>query len=1503
MTFESLWPLAFLLAVPIIIIFYLLIPKGKDTKISSNLLWNKLFVNRQSKTFLEKFLHNILMYLQIVIALLLVLALMTPYINRKGNANANVIMVLDTSGSMQHVDESGKTRLDLAKDAIRQEIADSPGSTFSIVTAHANETELLAVGVTDSRQLSQVLDGVKASDSDGSLSSVEDTVDALSSQQEENKKTSVLVYTDGIGAADTDALVQRFDASVCVMGDAGENVSNDFLSCVKDENGYQAAAGVTNYSDKEATLEVSLYEGDATIAVRSVTVPAKESYTALFENLDWDGKPLKSEISAIRFAGSEAKDSLLADNVTYAIASQAAKYDAVLIGKGNTYIAKAYEAVSGESLVQAKSESTLEADDTRARIYDAGTADQQKEALSRIVFADATDATGREEHVALTVSDTEITSGIKDFTIGVNETYTYEVPEWATGFLWAGKKCAGYYGEHDGLRVVVVGFDLRESDFPLQAEFPVFMANALSFLNDSSLLAQNVYTAGEKIVYHPQSDVDVSTLETNTDKAGLYEVTAGDKTESYVVRFATGTQSDGSVIAKSTGDGVTAQSGMTRKSVRSLVIVLILLLLILEWIVYVKQMRYRGKFYLGVRLVGLALLVLAAIGITVPKRADVNTTIFLVDASTSNESNLSDMDSYIGDAIKQMPGGNQYGIVTFGKKPMVEQFVTKEKHFAGILSTPDRTATNLEEAISRGLSMIPEGSAGRLVILTDGRQTRGNIDNTASAVLTRGVELLSVVYDMAQGKDAYIDNVEMPSYLYAGDAYSMTVSVMSNYETDADLEIWMGNAKKSTTSVHLNKGSNSFVLKQKVSGENIESFSVKVNAKGDTCEENNTFNAYSVIDSLPKVLVVCGANEDSTNFAALLDSAGCNYKVVPSAGAPTTLEGLLKYKSVILENVHMDDLPEEFVNLLDTYVKDYGCGLVAAGGEESFGLGLYRNTVLEDILPVDMMPRSTNEVPSLAMVMVIDHSGSMSGEGDSDSGATNLDLAITAANHAVDELTENDYVGVVTFDDRYDWQLPITKVDDKDAIHKRIETIPDGGGTTIKPALNAALSEIVKCDADIKHVVLLTDGQGEDRNFAGIINDYKEKGVTLSTVAVGEYSDKSLLEQVARGCGGRYYYCDNGTDMPKIFAQEVLLSGETYIQNGTFSLAVNSSNAITRGLFADGIPKIKGYISVTPKSAANVLFASDKDDPILSVMQYGLGHTVAWNTDVTNKWTAGFAGNDDYVQLWKRIIDYSSGNAALGEDSLDVQTSGEVTTLHYKAQDYGERTTVEAVYTDPDGETHSVKLPARAPGEYEAKIDTDIPGIYNLSVRRSDDGELKNAITTAAVAQYSDEYKFAADNESFLSFVNRYGKVIKPGDSFWKKLKTTSRAAYDLSKWLLIVAILWFLLDVAMRRFAFVPQDSRLYRWIKSRWTKHKNKAIITSDKKKSAQGVVDAKTTGADASGENASDIATATTQHESESRKASAKAKRTSKKKKKQEEAVLDTSALLKKKDLRDQ
>lgn len=1507
MIFESLWPLALLAAVPVVIILYLLKPKGKDYRISSNLLWDRLFKNQQSRTFLEKFIHNILMYLQLLILLLLILALMSPYLHRQGESRENVVLVLDTSGSMQHDAGEGSMRIEEALRQARDLIASSEETAFSIVTSDCRGVNLLAVGVKDKSSLYTVLEQITCCDGPGDLQSAESVVETLLGADEESEGASaeVIVFTDGSGAEEAGSYAEYFDARIMVIGDAVSNVANNFLSYseVSDEadtspeeeageeqgRAVVCASSLTNYSDVDAQVELSLYEGAKLLEIRQLTIGSGETSLCFFQEFNWQGEPLRSEISSVKFVGRSDSDSLAADNVAYAVPNQESRMDAVLIGEGNTYIEKAYQAAAGMSLTKVKSGSQLQDGTQAVRIYDAGAESFLQEEVSALVFGGSGE-TGTAERVLLTVADCDLTSGLSSFAIGVNETKVYDIPEWGTGFLWAGEQCAGYYGEHDGVKSIVVGFDIRESDFPLKAEFPVFMSNALHYLGDTSLLAQQIYTAGDRVLFHPQAEVDVSTLTAETAKAGLYEIQAGKLTEQYVVRFDTAGESDGQLTAEGTVPDNEYSSRLVKKQLRNMLLALVLLLMAAEWVLYVRQMRHYSKFYLAVRLIGAAMILLALLGVTVNKRSGVNTTVFLVDLSGSNEQNLPAMEAYLEDVLQEMPGNNQYGIVTFGKNSLVEQFLTTENHFTQIMSLPDKTATNFEDAMSRALAMLPSDGAGRVVILTDGRETKGAIANTASALASGNVELLAYVYEVSQGQDAYIENVELPSYLYQGDAYSMTVTVESNYETDAQIQIWMGTMQQQSYYVHLNRGENQFQFRQQVLGENIESFEVRVEAAGDTCQENNSYFAYSVVDSVPKVLLVSGMDEDSSQFENLLRSAGCNYQRVSAINAPDALQDMLEYKSIILENVYLSDLPEGFLEHIETYVKDYGCGLVCSGGDDSFALGGYRESVLEDVLPVDMELRGVNEIPGTAMIMVIDHSGSMSM--DAGDGATNLDLAITAAGTAVDQMRSSDYVGVITFDDTYSWVVEPTPAADREAIKAQIETIAEGGGTTIKPALQAALRGVTACeDVSIRHVILLTDGQGESSNYNDIISAYTDAGVTLSTVAVGEGSDARLLEQIAVSCGGRYYYSDIASDIPKIFAQEVFLSGDTYLQNGEFQLAVNGSSEITKGLFGEGWPIIYGYVSATPKNTATVLIASEKDDPVLTVMQYGLGHTVAWNTDVTNQWTAGFAGESDYVQLWKRILDYSAGNTAIGEDSVDVLTAGGYTSITYRALDYDEKTRVEAVYTDPDGNTYTAPLQATAPGNYEAKLDTDTTGLYSLSVRRVDDGSITNAVTTAAAVQYSDEYKFGVSTAAFTDFIERYGAMTDPGENIWKQRKSGAREQYELAKWLILLAILWFVLDIAVRRFHFLPRDTRLYQSLR-RYRAERNEV----------SRILPGKETEPDA-GAPLSPPEEPESRTPSEKKNDGKKRKKPEKSEQKQQPQTLDTSALLRKKDQRKQ
>ncbi len=1487
MTFSSLWPLIFIAAIPVIIILYLLKPKGKDEEIPSNILWERLFRNTQSKTFFEKFVHNILMYIQIVIMLLLIFALMAPFIKTNGKKGQNVILLLDASGSMQHKGKDNVERFDVAVDRAISIVEENEGASFTIIKV-TDKSSMLLSNCSDRSLIKKTLNSMECTDLTVDVEDAISVVKNIYESKEEEKKPRVVVLTDDEGLAGE--FGEKFDADVYSCGETAQNISIDYLSIAKKDGKRSAVISVTNYGESKASFDAAIYDSEGNITSMSTnSVEAGKSSLVIFDEVPDSINYYKAELSDIEFEGGEA-DSLDKDNETYYINSEEEKISAALVSSGNTFIEKAFTAITGEKVTRVENDSNLSKDEYSFVIYDSSYNPVYNN-LNRLVFHGKEGKKEELKNCVVSFTEGKLTNGIGTFSIGVNSVISYDLPDWAIGCIKANDSIVGYYGEHDGIKEIVLGFDIRESDFALSAEYPMFMANCINYLGGSGILAENYLKAGENVLLNPTADKLTFSAD-NTDNSGICSVERGEDKEYYYVKFHIDEESDGKKMCagyKSAGDNSLIS---VKKSIRNLLLIIALILLLLEGFIFVRQMNYRGKFYYAVRAVLVLAIALAISGVGISKKSNAVTTIFVVDVSESNSDNIDEMSEYIRKAVSEKPKDNKFGIVTFGKNQAVEQFVTVEKSFVQFMSYPDNTATNIQSAMERALSMIDSSEAGRIVIMTDGKETKGDINNINSAMLNSNVEMTAVKYKSEIGKDAFISNAELPGYLHKGDKYKLSVSVESNYETEAVLYLRAGSKVAAEKKVHLIKGSNQFVFDLVVMDDTMESYTLEVAAEGDTLDKNNSYAVYSMVESTPRVLVISGSRENSKNFESMLKAMDADFTVLGAKNAPSTLNEMLRYKTIILENTFRKDLPEGFLENIDSYVKDYGCGLIMTGGEDSFAMGGYRDTEIEDILPVYMDIKSENEIPSMAMIMVIDHSGSMISPAGDGTNATNLDVAIQAACDAVDNLRETDYVGVLTFDDRYSWQVEPVQAYDKEAIKKEIQTINDGGGTTIKPALAEAYNKIVGIDVQIKHLILLTDGMGETDNFTDVTDKISNAGVTLSTVAVGDESDTRLLEKLANDCKGRYYFADISEDIPKIFAQEVFLSSESYIQNGNFSLCVNNRNDITKNLFEAGWPNILAYIKATPKQTTSILIESEEGDPILSTIRYGLGYAVAWNTDVSGAWTVSYSGNEDYVQLWKRIIDFSEGGDGAFEDEAVVERVSGKTMIRYTAVNYTEDTEIKAFYTKPNGEKEEITLKCTAPSLYEAELPSEDIGLYNINLRREDASGVTNSINTAAVVQFSEEYRFDISSDSFDNYIAKNGKLLTDTSEVWKKTDTAGRKDYSLRTFFIILAIILFILDIAFRRFGYEPNFAMLKKIFGKKRIKPAEAEAINNKEKN-----IDKE----EAEDNGMKDIEKDIQKDSKKSSEKSSKkdSKKGGKKDAKPEPKGLDTSALLKKKD----
>lgn len=870
-----------------------------------------------------------------------------------------------------------------------------------------------------------------------------------------------------------------------------------------------------------------------------------------------------------------------------------------------------------------------------------------------------------------------------------------------------------------------------------------------------------------------------------------------------------------------------------------LALLFLLLLPVFAWVGWPASRgpaRRREIISLILRLLLALCLVLTVAGVEVTDaaRSDHLSVVFLLDVSDSMPLAAQQMaQDYIRQALEKMGPQDQAGLVVFGGEALVERPLSSSRQLQTITSIPDTNHTDLAEAIQLALALFPSDTARRLVILSDGAVTTGDPIRAARLAAASGVQVVALPFVVDPGAEALVTAVDAPQRLRQGDAFNMEVTVQSSASGPAELRVLAAGELVYTGQVELNQGIQTFSLPLQAKETGFIAYQVQLVPAADHFFQNNTQATYSMVSGPPKVLLVAppageplgvGGElrpDEAAALRAALEAGGFIVETVPPSRLPSDLSSLVEYASVALVDVPARQLSQRQMLALTSYVRDLGGGLVTVGGPTSYGVGGYFRTPLEEALPIEMAIKDEQRRAALAIVFIIDHSGSMS---DTSGGTVKLELAKEAAIRSVELLLNTDRVGVIVFDDSASWVVPMTELTDPSRVTYAISTVRPGGGTDILAGVQAMAAVLPNDPAMVKHVILLTDGGADPTGIPELVRRlYEENGITFTTVGVGRDA-APFLPELARIGGGRYHFAADPASIPSIFTEETTLATRAYLVEEPFIPQVASASPILNGI--QSLPTLYGYVGTSAKTRAQTILLTQKGDPLLAAWQYGLGQVVSFTSDASGRWAKDWLAWEGFPTFWIQAVEYSLGDplpssleTRVEPDAADSsQAEVKVTALNPYADSQASSPflngyALQANIVAPDGNVQAITLTQTAPGQYTASFAPDAVGAYLLRLTGQPpagaSGEPAVAETAGWVQSYSAEYRTPSDPDLLYRLVSAAGGRIAlsdPATIFTHDLPApdTSRPAWPF---LLALAACLLPLDIAVRRLVLERSD------------------------------------------------------------------------------------------------
>ncbi len=982
-------------------------------------------------------------------------------------------------------------------------------------------------------------------------------------------------------------------------------------------------------------------------------------------------------------------------------------------------------------------------------------------------------------------------------------------------------------------RDVQLAFDLAQSGWASSAGLPVFVSNLVRWLGvdlGSSVGASCFVGAVCPIesrflaAVTPLADgAEAEFLPDGTEgafapaRAGLYDLDAGDLRRTLAVNPPS---LDETALAPLDGQGVTptAASPVVRPLWWWLALSVLGLLLAEGWIAGRgteqflslsalapgRALATRKRAQLGLGLAAAAAVIAALTGLPLPVRESVENVVVVVSPDLATGAPNAARARIVRAVVERTnAAGSQgnAGLVVAGGTPRIAADIGEPagQPYADAFRSAAAGA-NLEAAVLLAAAMLPADRAGRVVVATDGNETTGQVVRALSAARARGVVVdIEPITDMPPG-EVLVESVHAPRQVYLGDTFVLDAVIYAQAPVKGQVTILRAGEQVLAQQLDLLPGRNRVetVVPAQAAGDLV--LEVTVASPLDTFAENNRNGVIVAVRGPPSIAVVTPDPAAGDTFARALAVQGLSAKVVSPAAAPKTVERWLAYDAVVTMNLPAILLDTEQQDSLEQFVHRHGRGLLILGGENTFGPGGYFGTAFERMSPLSS--RIPHDSPKVAIVFVLDRSGSMVAWADAARTATRLDVAREATLAAVGQLPDEARVGLVAFDHEAYVILPLTAQKDEAAVSKALSTIGPGGGTFIYPGLAAAMDMMHGLDVTARHIVVMTDGLSQTADFSALFAEAKSLGVTISAIAISSAADPSQPLLIAEGGGGGFYRTDDMRALPSILMQETLTLSTAPLKQGAAPVTWVSDTAdFLQGIPAR-LPPVHLYVRTTLQPNADlhlaVTDARGESEPLLASWRYGNGRVLAFAAHGAGLGAEEWLQMPEYPRLWAQAVRAFLPDAAGPGLHVDLRRDGDKVRVAAEVLDKagapvsGRRVTASAPQQLP------VALRDAGPGRYEGDVAVSAPGVWRVEVAADD-----LSVVAALYVGYPARFDFArADFDKMHALATATGGRVVVGSDTAISDATHWVARPAWQAWTLL-ALALFLVELTVR---YAPQ-------------------------------------------------------------------------------------------------